>query len=230
MESSSPRPERSWSPRVRWALGVLVALVAVVQAGCRQVPLDDSKAEFIRPNPRDCTGPDGAAVDDMDTYIVEVYDVLPMALSPQNDTNMDCQRCLQNPGTCSALEHPRICSCGGATPATFENLGQQMVHTRVPSLDTDDIYCMRVLAVKRGVGPSSSPAEPCTCSPLWYDSSFLMTNAQLCAIGPPRPVGPQLIELDVLCPGDVPQQGGGGGGNNNGRNPNNFNTCVFPTM
>src|SRR5215471_18626925 len=102
MESSSPLASRrraaAW-----WAVGLAVQLgAAVAGLGCREVPKDDSTAEFVRPLRRNCTGPDGGTVDNMDTYIVEVYDVLrgDGGLKPTSDSNQDCLRCLQNPGTC----------------------------------------------------------------------------------------------------------------------------------
>jgi len=172
----------------------------------------------------------------MDTYVVEVYDVRTGFLQPTEDTNADCQRCLENPynpitnpNGCSSVEHPRVCACGGATPATFEDLAPQMLDVRVPSLDLNDIYCMRVVAVNRGAAPAPTtpapPAQSCTCTPLWYDISFLKDNAKLCAVGTPRPVGPQLIDLTVMCPNDNGQFSGRGGNNNL-----TFNACINPTM
>jgi len=219
------RGTRAWT-----AHGALVIAfgAAATQAGCTPAPSEDL-AFFARPPSlqHECNGPDGLPVPDtvtMDTYIVQTYDVPPgsPATSPTANSN-DCESCIGS-GACH-IEHPRVCTCSGSVTATADNLQPELKTTRIPALDTTDIYCFRVLAVDNGTVGTFPPAS-CACNVVaWEDPTFLTSRARLCAVSAPAAVGPIEIRFDLRCPGD--RSGGGGGGINNATP---FEDCVFPPM
>jgi hypothetical protein len=209
--------------RARAGIGLLAAL-AVGGGACAAPAPEETTAEFVRPSDsigqNTCTGPMFGPLGRMDTYIVELFDVEPGGTS--GETTMDCQRCLgQQPGACQR-QHPPICACGSSITADWQSLGPQLEGTRIAGLDQSDIYCMRVTAVDRGASAEPGPTVPCECDPMYLRSDFLMTQARLCALGPPRPVSPLRISLEVRCEGDTGQTG------QRGRNVPSFNDCIFP--
>lgn len=207
-------------------LAVIVVASSLALAGCAPAPVVD-QALFQRPmNLRgECDGPDGQPVPDtvtMDTYIVQTYDVAPtFARARSTDANStDCQTCIGT-GQC-VIEHPRVCTCSSSVTAIPDNLSTEMANTTIPSLDTNDVYCFRVLAVGNGT-VGNPPAAPCTCNLAWEDPTWLMAHARLCALSAPAAIGPLDIRMDLKCPGDR-----SGSGQNSNSSP--FMDCVFPPM
>jgi hypothetical protein len=175
----------------------------------------------------DCNGFDGQPIADtftMDTYIVQTYDVPPTSSTARNTaaTSADCETCIGS-GQCM-IEHPRVCTCSGSVTATPDNLTAELSKTRIPNLDTNDVYCFRVLAVDNAT-VGTLPPTSCQCNPAWELSTFLGApnmKARLCAVSSPAAVSNLTIRLDLKCPGDRQ------GGQTNNSSP--FNDCVFPPM
>jgi hypothetical protein len=221
--------------RVRARGGWLVVALAMAwtQSGCTPPPTEDP-AVFSRMNVRgDCSDYTGQQIIDsstftMDTYIIQTYDVAPTFAMARSTaaTSADCETCIGN-NLCT-IEHPRVCTCSGSVAATPDNLTAELSKTRIPGLDTNDVYCFRVLAVDNGTVGTGAPTS-CQCNPSrWEDPTFLgapMMRARLCAVSSPAAVSNLTIRLDLKCPGD--RQGGGGGGQNI---TSPFNDCVFPPM
>jgi hypothetical protein len=213
----------------RVVLRLALALSIIAGIGCTPPPTEDH-AILQRPMnaANECNGPDGLQVPDsvtMDTYIVQTWDVAP-SFAPARSTSTnsnDCETCIGT-GACT-IEHPRVCTCSGSVTAIPENLGEALATTRIPALDTNDVYCFRVIAVDNGTVGTFPPA-PCACSLAWEDPMFLgnpMSRARLCAVSSPAAVGPLEIRMDLRCPGDGL---GGRGGNNNLP----FNNCLVQPM
>jgi hypothetical protein len=222
--SSDHTSESLRPPALAGAVGLLATVVAAGGA-CRQPDVIDTTAEFVRPSDtggfNTCTGPNNGPLGRMDTYVVELYDVETTGLG---ETAMDCQTCIGTAGDC-VMRHQPMCTCGSSIPADWQSLGPQLQGTRIEGLDQTDIYCMRVIAIDRGATTEPGPTEPCVCDPKYMTSDFLSTQARLCALGPPRPVSPLRISLEVRCEGDVLPPPGSGGRN---RNIASFQDCITP--
>lgn len=214
----------SCSKRIRLASLAAVALaLALAGAGCREPEVVATNANIIRTSNQACAASDGSAAH-MDTYVLEMYEVLP-AFQVSNGQNVtDCRRCIANPEWCR-YEGP-TCSCGGEMAATPTNLKDQVRGTRIRGLDSTDLYCLRLVAFETGQ-LGQDDATPCPCLDEWHTSMDFKTSwTRLCAISPPRGAGALDVTLDVRCPSDDFNSGGGGGGRNNQLS---FNDCVFPT-
>jgi hypothetical protein len=210
-------------------VGRLVTVAsALVLAGCRQQPFDETKVDFIRNAQTECN-PQGVT---MDTYIVEMYEVKDEALrnqaisSPQKPTSLDCDQCIADPARCS-LE-VRLCRCSSEMPATPENLKSGVAGARLSSLERNDFYCLRVLGVRRDTVGGAAPT-PCSenCDQIWKSLS-LGDEAQVCAISQPLDVGGQNFEMNVKCPSDTEFTGGGFGGGGRNMPTFSFAQCILP--
>jgi hypothetical protein len=221
--SSSEQHLDGRRPARAGAVGLLATIVAAGGA-CRQPDVIDTTAEFVRPSDtggfNTCTGPNNGPLGRMDTYVVELYDV--EATGSAGDTAMDCQRCIGTTGDC-VMRHAPMCACGSSIPADWQSLGPQLQGTRIEGLDQTDIYCMRVIAIDRGATTEPGPTEPCVCDPKYMTTDFLASQARLCALGPPRPVSPLRISLEVRCEGDVAPPPG-----TRNRNTASFQDCITP--
>jgi hypothetical protein len=191
------------------ALAALLCMAASV--GCRDQPHDDTLAEFTRFENNSCTGVGGRSIGNMDLYVVEVYEVED-AMKIGTSRN-DCQRCVADPELCH-LEK-QSCRCAGPVAASPALLQQQMDGMRIEGIDNTYAYCLRVMAVDRGVLAAASP-QACECDPNWTAPTFLSQRTRLCALSSPRGTGPLDFQLDVRCPGDTDW--------------NPFNECLFPRM
>jgi hypothetical protein len=192
---------------------VAVLLWVAVSVGCRDQPHDETVAEFTRFEGNSCTGVSGHPIGNMDLYVVQVFEV--EDAMKIGTSRGDCQHCVANPELCH-LEK-QLCRCGGPVAASPDFLQQAMDGTRIEGIDNTYAYCLRVLAVERGVIAAGS-VQTCECDPDWTAPMFLTQATRLCALSSPRGTGPLDFQLDVRCPGDID------------RNGSPFNECVFPRM
>jgi len=73
--------------------------------------------------------------------------------------------------------------------------------TKLGSLDYEDLYCLRVVALSRG-SSSGDPPDVCPCQPEWLMPSTSSDDAKLCAISEAYSAGPLPVSLPVRCPND----------------------------
>lgn len=203
----------SFSEGVRRRSGVACAraavpllLAAALGAGCREEPVDVTEATFFRPNGNDrgdppaCQTFDGQPLGQVETYVVQVYEIEDRSQVAASPSRLDCQHCLQNPSWC----HPQApsCVCGPKAWATPDVLPEALMGTRIQGLDGDYLYCVRVLALSAGRLSSGDSPTSCACQPDWTDPSFQESNTRICALSAPRNTGPLGFQLEVRCPSD----------------------------
>ena len=122
----------------------------------------------------------------MDTYIVEIFELL----SPTTSTADDCKTCLATSQNC--FRETASCVCGGQVPVSVDGLQQMLAGVQIglPS-KTPSLYCLRVMAVQR-----TADSENCECDPAWEKPERI----RLCALSRPyaaTPVPP--IEMKLQC-------------------------------
>jgi hypothetical protein len=220
----------------RWPPAVVGAILALTGGACRGQPSDDTMVDVLRTTSALCAGPGQTdlSTTPMDTYAIELYSVN-LAVFPVNvgeASISQCETCVANAGrdaTDPCIPEKMICICSAPLTPSRNNLAAMLKGTRLPGLDSTDIYCMRVLAIERGAA-ASAPTESCDCNPAWTTPDALASTARLCALSVPRPVGPVDIELEVRCPSDdSPGFGGRGGGFGQPTGQlESFSDCIAP--
>jgi hypothetical protein len=175
------------------------ALVAVLACcACRAQPSDETAAVVARSSGTACLDRGGAPPGNMDTYVVQLYEVEDAtAIAP---TAAECLRCIASPALC-ALE-AESCRCGTPTPTSVEDLHKELTGTRLGGIDSGYAYCMRVIALERGDRADAGAESACACDPGWTAALFLAQRGRLCGVSAPRGAGPLPFQLDVRCPGD----------------------------
>lgn len=178
----------------RWAVALLIAAGG---ASCTEIHVEQTQVTWeaesscqseadggrsVQPQPRG----GNATSSMMDTYIVEIFELL----SPTTSTADDCKTCLATHQNCFPEE--TSCVCGGQVPVSVDGLQQMLggVQVRLPS-KTPSLYCLRVMAVER-----TADSENCECDPAWEKPERI----RLCALSRPyaaTPVPP--IEMKLQC-------------------------------
>jgi hypothetical protein len=199
------------------------ALAAVLLGGCRNQPVEETAVMFQR-QPQNgeqpaCTGVAGAPAGSMDAYIIEVWEFDDPSIISATPRIADCERCIASPASCH-LEQ-RVCHCDKSSQVTAEGLATSLQGVRVPNVDSEYLYCMRVIAIDRG-SLTASPQSDCGgCDPEWITQPFLTASARMCSVSVPRGTGPLGVPVTVICPGD-----------SNGRQDmgtqSPFQQCLFP--
>ena len=87
------------------------------------------------------------------------------------------------------------------TTATPVQLRTMLSGTRLGSLDYEDLYCLRVVAIDRSSLDGDPPAE-CMCALSWLTPAMAPDTVRMCAVSPPYSAGPLDIQLQVRCPND----------------------------
>jgi hypothetical protein len=198
MTSSSIERGRGSSTR---ALAPAVTLAAALAAGsCRNQTVSETPVSLtFNNNGGRCVSLDGQALGDMDTYVVQTFKVNVDELSFTQISQSPCQNCLVNGDLC--LPQPPVCFCGGPTAATPDAIQGALKGQRVPNVDSNYLYCMRVLALNVGkLGlERDAPTHPCDCGPDW--EAYVADGSPMCALSRSA-VGISKAEfmLDVRCP------------------------------
>jgi hypothetical protein len=182
------------------AAGLLFAVLATGGA-CTRVQVEETNVEFTRSSGSISCGPSGwggASGTDgpyMDTYVIQIFELLDVA----GATRDACERCVATGEGCK--ESRETCLCGGRTTANPAQLRMNLSGTHLGSLDYEDLYCLRVVAIDRSSLDGDPPAS-CDCAANWLMPALIPDNARLCAVSPPYSAGPLDVQLEVRCPND----------------------------
>ena len=180
---------------VCWAVAFLIAAGG---ASCTQVQVEQTQvtweaeascqsgADGGRSGPLQSQPRNGGNASMMDTYIVEIFELL----SPTTAIGDDCKTCLATSQNC--FRETASCVCGSQVPVSVDGLQQMLAGVQIglPS-KTPSLYCLRVMAVQR-----TADSENCECDPAWEKPERI----RLCALSRPyaaTPVPP--IEMKLQC-------------------------------
>jgi len=197
MNSRLMVPDIRCPPAALLAVALLAALAG--SGACQRVKIEETDVEITRDSSDLCVqngrGGSGGNSMNMDTYVIQVFEIN----DPTNAPYDACDRCAATGEGCH--EGRQICMCGGQIEATPKQLRTNLSGTKLGSLDYEDLYCLRVVAINR-MSLSGDPPAECPCQPDWLMPGNAPDNARLCAVSSAYSAGPLRVSLPVRCPND----------------------------